>query len=219
MGLFSSAKSVLGAANKAIGSPLGGALGEAAGAWWATEQNKQSAKNQMQFQKQMSNTAYQRVMNDMRKAGLNPILAAKLGPASTPGGAAYNVGRLNLPDAVSSGFQNKLQENQAEKIEEEIEQVRATIENLKAKTQKTKAEEILTDYLAISERIKHPGMRQQAIEAEWRQLTQKEQLEVVKRLAQESKIIADIIEEGPGSWLPAIRYIFGGMPNVQKFGK
>lgn len=48
---------------------------------------KQAVRTQMDFQERMSNTAYQRAMEDMRLAGINPIMVSKLGGASTPTGA------------------------------------------------------------------------------------------------------------------------------------
>lgn len=50
---------------------------------WAAEQ----AQKQMDYQTQMSNTAYQRAVADMRQAGLNPALAYQQGGATAPSGA------------------------------------------------------------------------------------------------------------------------------------
>lgn len=49
--------------------------------------NAAEAEKNRKWQEMMSNTQYQRAMADMKKAGLNPILAYRQGGAGTPSGA------------------------------------------------------------------------------------------------------------------------------------
>lgn len=81
---------ILGAGISALGNIFGGMMSQQ-GQRDANQQNIQLAREQMQFQERMSNTAYQRAMTDMKAAGLNPILAYQKGGASTPGGSMPNM--------------------------------------------------------------------------------------------------------------------------------
>ena len=61
--------------------------------------NLKIAREQMAFQERMSGSAHQRQVADMRAAGLNPILSASQGGASTPPGASAT---MDFGDPVES---------------------------------------------------------------------------------------------------------------------
>lgn len=72
------------------GSLISGLFG-ASGASKANETNIQLGREQMNFQERMSNTAYERATESMKRAGLNPMLAYSQGGASAPVGAMPQV--------------------------------------------------------------------------------------------------------------------------------
>lgn len=67
---------------------------------WNSAMSVHEARQNRRFQRNMSNTAHQRAVKDLKKAGLNPVLAAG-GPASTPSGSTPS---LNSAKGVSQSL-------------------------------------------------------------------------------------------------------------------
>jgi len=101
-----------------------GAVGSYIGASEANKASAAQARSQMEFQERMSSTAHQREVKDLIAAGLNPMLSAKLGGASSPAGAMAPVQNV-LGQATASAAQNYQLETQARLIRA---QEKATLE-------------------------------------------------------------------------------------------
>jgi len=91
-----------------LGDFFGGILGLggdiAAGGWSAAE-----ARKQRQFQERMYKSRYQNQMEDMRKAGLNPMLAFGQTPPGPPSGAMGAINPKLGTDAANSALKwNKM---------------------------------------------------------------------------------------------------------------
>lgn len=122
-----------------VGSVIGGVVS----AFGQSRANKVT-KN---YLTEMSNTGYQRAMADMKAAGLNPMLAAKVGPASTPSYQAGNVGGAAVSgfNQTASAMQSLAQADfmsgpQTAKTNAEIQNIFQTNENLKAALRKVNSE-------------------------------------------------------------------------------
>ena len=85
-----------------IGSAIGGLFGYK-GAKKQNVASAQQAQQQMDFQERMSNTAVQRRMADLKKAGINPILAGSK-EASSPAGQQAPV--VNKAQAAMNSAMN-----------------------------------------------------------------------------------------------------------------
>lgn len=145
---------------EAIGLIGAAAIGAGASMYSAGQANKMSrdiAREQMHFQEIMSNTAYQRAVEDMKKAGINPMFLANGGAgASTPVGStaqthAADVGG-DITNALTAYMDYKIKKSNDALIQEtknktskEIEKINAEIDAIRQNTNINKPKEAVNN--------------------------------------------------------------------------
>lgn len=129
----------------------------------------QEASRQMDFQREMSNTQYQRAMADMRSSGLNPILAYSQGGAGNVGGAMGTSVAATGASAQSPGpaqLRNPLEGFSHAAMQ--LAPLMASVDLTRSQIDKTDAER---DYIRTQERIAESDFRHEDDQGAWRKPT------------------------------------------------
>lgn len=98
----------------------------------ANEMTRASSREQMQFQARMAKNAHLFEMRDLKRAGLNPLLAAT-GGADTPGGSSAQAQAPQIENAmgqaVATAMEGASLAQQLKKGKQEIENLKSTKAN------------------------------------------------------------------------------------------
>ena len=162
----------------------------------ASATNQASAREQMTFQKEMSDTAYQRSMKDMKLAGLNPMLAYQQGGASSPGGASASAVMPDMSDAAS-GLAGSAKDYINQKRERALMDSQVDLQELQGKAAKAAASQSLAS-------ARKAQTESKAIEAEMPAIESRARLDTKRNIIDEKAVLYDAVANRSAQVLGAV---------------
>lgn len=167
---------------------IAGAIGGIASTILGNNSAKNEAEKNREWQEQMSNTSISRRMQDLRNAGLNPLLAvdnASSG-ASTPAGSQAQIERFN-PEWLTALSSAKVANAQARQIDEQTKAIKQENSIFDVKADKLRTEAELQRQGILTQKTVQALNNANTLESKARVLVHKAQSEGIKMSTEEAK--------------------------------
>ncbi|AZL82961.1 DNA pilot protein [Apis mellifera associated microvirus 17] len=177
-----------------------GAVVTASSARDTERRNDQRANRQMAFQETLANSAHQREMQDLQKAGLNPILAANKG-ADSPSGVSLQaqnpMGDLN--NVTSSAVDAYRTQNETKKLGSELAINEGVLE-----LQKKQGESMVASAKASEAAAEKSKTEAKALSAQMGAISSGAKLEETQNKINQKMVYADAIGNRVGQYVNGV---------------
>lgn len=177
------------------GIAIAGAIGGIASTILGNNSAKKEAEKNRDWQEQMSNTSVSRRMEDLRNAGLNPLLAvdnASSG-ASTPTGSQAQIARFD-PSWLTALSSAKVANAQAEQIKEQTKGIQQENSIFDVKVDKLRIEAELERQNILNAKTIRALNEAQTLDAKANVLVKQAQRENIKMSTEEAKRKIQLLE-------------------------